>query len=146
MDQASQVALGNAAPLFTTIGLKNSEISLEDYRGSYVLVDFWASWCGPCRRENPNVVKMYNKYHDKGFEILGVSLDKTSKAWLGAIKKDGLIWDHVSDLNRWDSPIADLYQIEKIPSNVLIDPEGKIVEIDIFGNKLLEKLEIIFRK
>ena len=120
------VALGEAAPLFTEADTAGKTVSLESFKGKYVLVDFWASWCGPCRRENPNVVKAYNKYKDKNFTILGVSLDgprrnvdvvKAKQQWLAAIHKDRLTWTQVSDLQYWKSKEADLYVVRGIPQN-----------------------------
>ncbi|MDG1331914.1 MAG: TlpA disulfide reductase family protein [Crocinitomicaceae bacterium] len=126
----------------------NGEIhKLSSLRGSYVLVDFWASWCGPCRRENPNVIKLYNQYKDKGFTVYSVSLDENKDAWLGAIASDGLVWpNHVSDLSRWDSPVVQAYQIQGIPHTVLVDPQGKIVDVGLRGPALEQKLNEIFSK
>jgi len=118
--------------------------SLEQLRGKYVLIDFWASWCGPCRRENPNVVRLYNKYKDKGFEILGVSLDKSKDRWKAAIKKDNLTWHHVSDLKGWRSKYAKLYGVRGIPYTVLVDKEGKIIGKRLRGHTLEAKLKSIF--
>ena len=110
---------------------------LSDLRGKVVLIDFWASWCGPCRRENPNVVKMYNRYHPQGLEIYSVSLDKTRDAWLKAIKEDGLIWpNHVSDLNGWTSSGGKAYGIMSIPATVLVGPDGKIIARNLRGKEL----------
>ncbi|MDW8289051.1 MAG: TlpA disulfide reductase family protein, partial [Flammeovirgaceae bacterium] len=110
-------------------------------RGKVVLIDFWASWCGPCRRENPNVVKLYEKYKHKGFEIYGVSLDRDRKAWIEAIKEDGLPWIHVSDLKFWQSEAAKLYNISAIPTTVLLDKEGKIIAKNLRGKALEEAIE-----
>lgn len=109
-----------------------------------VLVDFWASWCGPCRKENPNVLKAYNKYKSQGFSIFGVSLDRNKEAWINAIAKDSLTWVNVSDLNFWDSAPAKLYNVSKIPSNVLIDPSGKIAARNLRGEDLVKKLAEIY--
>ncbi|MCI4667342.1 MAG: TlpA family protein disulfide reductase [Bacteroidia bacterium] len=129
------------------IKLPNPEgdtLSLSDLRGNYVLVDFWASWCGPCRRENPNVRKAYAAYKDKGFEILGVSLDRSKDAWVKAIEKDQLEWLHVSDLKRFGSVAARAYGVHSIPATVLIDPEGRIIAKGLRGAALSKKLEEIY--
>ena len=118
---------------------------LSDLRGKVVLIDFWASWCGPCRRENPNVVKLYQKYHDQGFEIFSVSLDKDGNAWRNTIKADGLTWpNHVSDLQYWQSAAGRLYGISAIPATVLVDREGKIIARNLRGADLDRKLKEIF--
>jgi thiol-disulfide isomerase/thioredoxin len=126
------------------IALKNPEgkvIKLSSLRGKVVLIDFWASWCGPCRRENPNVVRMYEKYKNKGFTVFSVSLDKDAEAWKRAIKSDGLIWpNHVSDLLEWDTPMKDLYGFNSIPYTVLVNKEGKIIGTNLRGQNLEQKL------
>jgi thiol-disulfide isomerase/thioredoxin len=119
--------------------------TLSSLRGKIVLLDFWAGWCGPCRRENPNLVAAYAKYHDKGFEIFQVSLDKTKSEWLAAIKQDGLNWIHVSDLKFWNSPVARLYGIVSIPANFLLDKNGKIIGSDLRGAALDEELAKLLR-
>jgi thiol-disulfide isomerase/thioredoxin len=133
---------GKVAP---ELGFKNPEgkiITLESLRGNYVLIDFWASWCGPCRRENPNVVRAYNKYKDNGFTVYSVSLDKDKARWVAAIKQDGLIWpNHVSDLKQWQSEAVKLYGFRGIPHTVLIDKDGKIVAKNLRGPALEEKLK-----
>jgi thiol-disulfide isomerase/thioredoxin len=122
-------------------------IKLSDLRGKYVLIDFWASWCGPCRKENPNVVRLYNKYKDDNFTIYSVSLDKEKKRWEMAIKADGLIWDnHVSDLKYWQSEVVQKYKIQGIPHTVLINPEGEIIGTKLRGAALEQKLKEIFGK
>jgi thiol-disulfide isomerase/thioredoxin len=131
---------------FTQKDPDGKPISLSDFKGKYLLVDFWASWCGPCRRENPNVVKAYAAYHSKGFEILGVSLDKERSAWIKAIKDDNLSWKHVSDLMGWDNAVGRLYGIQSIPANLLIDPNGKIIAKDLRGIALEKKLAEIFNQ
>ncbi len=145
-DISNRPQKGEIAPDFVSSRSDGSQLALSDLKGKFVLLSFWAGWSQTSRVENSFLKKAKRAYGEYPFQIFQVSFDDNQKIWSQAIHKDGLDWDHVSDLNRWDSPIADLYQIEKIPSNVLIDPEGKIVDIDIFGNKLLEKLEIIFRK
>lgn len=135
-----KVAVGSEAPEITMSQPNGEVISLSDFRGQYVLIDFWASWCGPCRRENPNVKKVYDKYHEKGFEILGVSLDKAMQPWLNAIGQDGLEWRHVSDLKFWSSPVVAEYQVTGIPHTVLVDPEGIIVAKNLRGEALDLKL------
>lgn len=120
-------------------------LRLSDYKGQYVLLDFWASWCGPCRRENPNVVKMYKKYKEKGFVVFSVSLDKNKESWEKAIQQDGLIWPtHVSDLKYWQSAPAQDYKVHSIPHSFLIDPEGKIIAANLRGESLESKLKEIF--
>lgn len=135
-----KVAVGSEAPEITMSQPNGEVISLSDFRGQYVLIDFWASWCGPCRRENPNVKKVYDKYHEKGFEILGVSLDKAMQPWLNAIGQDGLEWRHVSDLKFWSSPVVAEYQVTGIPHTVLVDPKGIIVAKNLRGEALDLKL------
>ena len=118
--------------------------TLSDMRGKYVLVDFWASWCGPCLRENPAIVEVYQKFHPQGFEIFAVSLDDDREKWLNAIEKDNLTWTHVSELQRWNGAVSNEFCVSSIPSNLLIDPEGKIMARNIFGEELYEKINEIF--
>ncbi|MFV0553728.1 MAG: redoxin domain-containing protein [Mangrovibacterium sp.] len=134
------VAMGKTAPDFTLPTPDGKEVSLSDFRGKYVLLDFWASWCGPCRQENPNVLAAYNKYHSKNFDILAVSLDKDRAKWVEAIEKDGLPWTHISDLKFWQSDAAKLYGIQSIPASFLIDPNGVIVAKNLRGAELEKKL------
>lgn len=143
---AKKINVGMMAKDFSQQDAKGKMVKLSNYKGKYVLVDFWASWCLPCREENPNVVAAYHKYKEKGFTVLGVSLDdKNGKAaWLKAIKDDGLAWKQVSDLNGWKNEVAILYGITSIPANVLIDPAGKIIAKDLKGKFLNERLAAIF--
>ncbi|GAA3976230.1 AhpC/TSA family protein [Mucilaginibacter dorajii] len=136
MEKIKPVSIGHKAPDFTTIGIDGKQVSLADYKGKYVMVDFWASWCAPCRQENPNVVKQYAAFHSKGFNILGISLDKDKAAWQKAINDDKLEWAHGSDLNSFEGPTERLYNIEAIPSNFIIDPAGNIVAKNITGADL----------
>ncbi|THU40685.1 AhpC/TSA family protein [Niastella caeni] len=133
-------AVGSDAIEFTQNDTTGKPVSLNSFRGKYVLVDFWASWCKPCRMENPNVVTAFNKFKDKNFTVLGVSLDKTRESWLQAIKDDNLAWTQVSDLQYWNNEVARKYKIESIPQNFLIDPKGKIVGKNLRGPDLEARL------
>jgi peroxiredoxin len=130
---------------FTQNDTSGKAVALKDFKGKYVLVDFWASWCGPCRAENPNVVAAFNKFKDKNFTVVGVSLDKIKEKWLAAIYKDNLAWTQVSDLNYWDNAVAKLYDIRSIPSNLLIGPDGKIIAKDLHEGELDKKLTEIIK-
>lgn len=136
----SNLVIGETAPEITLPDTEGESFSLSMLRGKYVLIDFWASWCGPCRAENPNVVATYNAYKNKNFTVLGVSLDREKKSWLKAIKDDGLAWKHISDLQFWNSAAAGLYGVTAIPFNVLVDPDGKIIATNLHGNELPETL------
>ncbi|MDB5013614.1 MAG: hypothetical protein JWQ25_1816 [Daejeonella sp.] len=135
-----KLSIGAIAPDFTQPDTSNKKLSLSSLRGKYVLLDFWASWCGPCRQENPNVVEAYKLFKDKGFTVLGVSLDRDKKSWISAIHKDNLHWNHVSDLKQWYNDAAMLYSIQSIPGNFLIDPQGKIIARNLRGADLTDKL------
>jgi peroxiredoxin len=143
IDVFMTVSIGAEAPLFTSPDTAGLPINLKDFRGKYVLLDFWASWCGPCREENPNVVKAYKQFREKNFTVLGVSLDQENKkeAWVKAINDDGLVWNHVSDLKYWNNAVAKLYAIRSVPQNFLIDPKGKIVAANLRGEELFKKLQ-----
>ena len=141
----SVIAVGSEAPDIVMAGRDGKELRLSDLRGKVVLIDFWASWCRPCRAENPNVVRLYNRYHDRGFEIFSVSLDNNRDAWLRAIEADGLVWsNHVSDLRGWSSAAGRLYGISSIPATVLVDREGRVLARNLRGQQLEQKLKEIF--
>ena len=140
-----KVQVGSEAPDFTLPDVNGNLVSLSSFRGKYVLVDFWAAWCPDCRKENPNIVSAWEKYKNKNFAILGVSLDRNRDQWLAAIEKDKLTWTQVSDLKYWSSEAAVLYCIRWIPMSFLIDPEGKIVAIGLEGEELHNKLEELLK-
>lgn len=143
--QLENVQIGKTAPEFSLPDTAGVSVSLSDFRGKYVLLDFWASWCPPCRRENPNVVKAFNEYKDKNFTIIGISLDKDKSKWLKAIADDNLTWTHLSDLKYWDSEIPALYGVRGIPANVLLDPDGVIIAKNITGEDLHQKLKEVIK-
>lgn len=140
-------SVGAVAPDFEQPDAQGNKVKLSDFKGRYVLLDFWASWCGPCRAENPEVVKAFNAYKDKSFTVLGVSLDKEDKrdAWQKAIVKDGLVWTQVADLKGWENSAAKLYEVNAIPQNYLIDPAGKIVAKNLRGEALHAKLKELIK-
>jgi peroxiredoxin len=133
------------APDFTLPDTNGKMISLKSFRGKYVLVDFWASWCGPCRQENPTVVAAFNRFKDKNFTVLGVSLDDNKAKWLKAIQDDKLTWTHVSDLKQWESIVVPMYQIQGIPFNVLVDPNGKVIASELRGEDLEKTLSSVLK-
>ncbi len=135
-----KVAIGQQAPDFTLPDTTGNPVKLSSFYGHYLLVDFWAAWCSPCRAENPNLLKTYKKYHKKGFDVLGVSLDNKKGDWEKAIQKDGLIWTEVSGLKGWQDDVAKLYGVRSIPSNFLLDKEGKIIKKNLRGDALKKKL------
>ena len=137
--------VGKPAPDFTLPDVNGKQVSLSSFKGKYVLIDFWASWCKPCRMENPNVVAAYNKFKNKNFTILGVSLDESKEAWLSAIKADNLTWPHVSDLKQWESMVIPLYQFNGIPYNVLLDPLGNVIAEGLRGADLEAKLAQVIK-
>jgi peroxiredoxin len=142
----ASVQVGQPAPDFTMNDTLGNPVSLSSFKGQVVLVDFWASWCGPCRAENPNVVAAYKKFNSKGFTVFGVSLDDNKEKWMEAIAKDGLTWKHVSDLVGWSNAAAKQYGVMSIPASFLLDKEGKIVASNLRGEDLMKKLEEVLGK
>lgn len=141
----SKVETGNVAPVFKQVNLDNKSISLADYKGKYVLLEFWASWCGPCRAEIPNLINQYGQFKDKGFDILSVSLDDDKAKWKGAIEQHKMPWAQVSDLKGWKNEVARLYGINAVPANFLINPEGVIIAQNLRGDMLGSKLNEILK-
>ena len=141
-----KVEIGKKAPDFSAKNPDGKEISLKESLGKVTIIDFWASWCGPCRAENPNVVALYNQYHEKGLNIIGVSLDKDAVKWKEAIAKDGLTWSHISNLKHWKEPIAKIYNVTSIPATFILDANGNIVAKDLRGDELKAKVEELLAK
>lgn len=141
----STVEIGKQAPAFTQNDTTGNPVSLSDFKGQYVLLDFWASWCPDCRVESPDLVKTYAAFKDKNFEILGISFDRDRNSWIKAIHTDQLHWKHVSDLQRWQNNVGTLYGVKSIPQNVLIDPTGKIIARNLHGEDLNNKLKQVLK-
>lgn len=148
LDKRSAVEIGSKAPSFKAPNPQGEEIALNDILGKVTLVDFWAAWCKPCRVENPNIVKVYNKYHDKGFNIIGVSLDRAGQKdkWMKAIEEDNLTWNHVSNLQFWNDPVAKLYNVRSIPAAFILDKDGVIVATNLRGDALEAKVKELIEK
>ena len=145
VDEARRDPMGKVIADFEQEDVNGKMVNIKSFRGKYVLIDFWASWCGPCRGENPNVVAAFNKYKNKNFTVLGISLDKTKSPWLEAIKKDGLIWTQLSDLKGWSNAVSQQFGITSIPQNFLIDPNGVVIAKNLRGAALEAKLESILK-
>ncbi|WP_291137923.1 TlpA disulfide reductase family protein [Flavobacterium sp. UBA7663] len=141
LDSMSAIVIGKPAPNFSAPSPKGKTISLKESLGKVTIIDFWASWCGPCRAENPNVVALYNEFHPQGLNIIGVSLDKDATKWKDAIAKDGLVWSHVSNLKFWEDPIAKQYNVQSIPATFILDAKGNIVAKDLRGDALKAKVK-----
>jgi peroxiredoxin len=139
--------IGTQVTNLTMTDVDGKEHQLSEWcgKGNYVLIDFWASWCGPCLRELPNVISCYEKYHDKGFEIIGISFDNRKEAWLAAIKRLNMMWPQLSDLKGWKSLGAVAFGVTSIPANILVDPQGRIVALDLRGTNLINKLAEIYQ-
>ena len=140
------VQVGKVAPDFTLPDPDGKAVSLKDFRGKYVLVSFWAGWCPDCRRENPFIVEAYNKYKSKNFTVLGVSIDRNRETWLNAVEQQGLAWTQVSDLKYWQSDVVELYAIRWVPTGILLDPEGKILNISLNEDELVKNLANVFEQ
>jgi thiol-disulfide isomerase/thioredoxin len=148
LEKQRKLSYGKPAPEFIQPDTSGIPVALSSFRGRYLLIDFWASWCGPCREENPYIVKAFSKYKDKGFHVLSVSLDQKNgkERWLKAIRDDQLTWTHVSDLQFWGNAVAVKYNIESIPQNFLLDPAGKIIARNLRGESLEKALEQIYKQ
>lgn len=146
IDNYKDISVGNAAPEFSGPTPDGKTLSLKQALGKVTIIDFWASWCGPCRKENPSVVALYNEFHEKGLNIIGVSLDKDGAKWKEAIAKDGLIWGHVSNLQFWTDPIAVLYNIKSIPATYILDEKGVIIATNLRGDELRAKIASLLNK
>lgn len=144
INEMGTVSVGGIAPNFKAMTPDGKELSLYDLRGHIVLLDFWASWCGPCMEEMSNVKEIYKRYHDKGLEILGVSLDSKKELWVRAIEKNELEWHHVSTLNKFDCPIARLFRVTGIPRMYILDKDGKIIAQDLRGEELIKTIDKLF--
>ncbi len=146
INDMEKVSLGSIAPDFSGPTPEGASLALNDVKGKVTIVDFWAAWCKPCRIENPNVVKLYNKYHEKGLSIIGVSLDRKAEDWKKAIEDDGLVWNHVSNLKHWQDPIAKTYNVKSIPATFILDETGTIVARDLRGEALEAKVAELLNK
>ena len=140
IDLLSVGEIGTIIPDFKQADVNGKEVSIQEFRGQYVLIDFWASWCGPCRDENPNIVRAYNQFKDKNFTVLGISLDRSRENWLAAIQEDKLNWTQLSDLKFWENEVSSMFRISSIPYSILIDPNGKIIAKNLRGPELIRFL------